>query len=76
MGTKLQDRSETTPKESGDNLTAEEEAVQNDVLQLQSPALCNTCGTPMRKLLLRDIMMVDPDGEERPIKVYCNSCSS
>ncbi|KKL51188.1 hypothetical protein LCGC14_2297980 [marine sediment metagenome] len=76
MGTKLQDCSETTPKESGDNLALEEEAAQNDVLRLQSPALCNTCGTPMRKLLLRDIMMVDPDGEERPIKVYCNSCSS
>ena len=76
MGTKLQDRSETTPKESGDNLVLEEGAAQNDVLRLQSPALCNACGTPMCKLLLRDIMLVDPDGEERPIKVYCNSCSS
>ena len=74
MRVKLQDRSETASEENGDNLTAEEEAAQTNVLQLQSPALCNTCGTPMRKLLQRDIMMVDPDGEERPIPVYCNSC--
>ena len=75
MRTKLQDRSETALEENSDNLTIEEEAAQTNDLQLQNPALCNTCGTPMRKLLLRDIMMIDPDGEERPIPVYCNSCS-
>ena len=75
MRVKLQDHSETIPEENGDNTIPEDEAAQTNVLRLQSPALCNTCGTPMRKLLLRDIMLVDPDGEERPIKVYCNSCS-
>ncbi len=75
MGTKLQDRSETTSGKRDDSPTAEEEAAQTNVLQLQNPALCNTCGTPMRKLLLGDVMMVDPDGEERPIPVYCNNCS-
>ncbi|KKK64824.1 hypothetical protein LCGC14_2980290 [marine sediment metagenome] len=74
MRVKLQDRAETTSEKSGDNLTAEEEAAQISALRLQNPALCSTCGTPMRKLLLGGIMMVDPDGEERPVKVYCNSC--
>ncbi|KKM05953.1 hypothetical protein LCGC14_1748870 [marine sediment metagenome] len=53
----------------------EEREKEISSIRLQNPAVCNTCGTPMRKLLLRDIMLVDPDGEERPIKVYCNSCS-
>ncbi|KKK66021.1 hypothetical protein LCGC14_2968280 [marine sediment metagenome] len=75
MRKKLQNDSETTPEENSYNLTAEEEAAQISNLRLQNPAVCNTCGTPMRKLLLRDIMMIDPDGEERPIPVYCNSCS-
>ena len=75
MRKKLQNDLETPQKGKVSTAPTEEEQRQIYDLRLQNPVLCRTCGTPMKKLTLGDVMMLDPDGEERPIPVYCNVCS-
>ena len=69
MSTRDAQNTATTPQ------PPEEGGNTGDTLRLQNPVLCRICGTPMKKLTLGDVMMLDPDGEERPIPVYCNVCS-
>lgn len=42
----------------------------------ENPALCVACGKELRRLVVEDLILEDPIGDERLIPAYCYECAN